>query len=87
MREPLYDRVAVPLYLTMGWLCLGWSMPLYQTVGTAPILLMIAGAISYTVGLLFYRERDLAYSNPMWHLCVVAGSTAFFVAIIHLLRA
>src|ERR1019366_6426696 len=45
MNEPLFHRVAVPLYLAMGWLCLGWSMPLYQTVGTEPLLLIIAGGI------------------------------------------
>jgi hemolysin III len=81
MKEPLFHRVAVPLYLAMGWLCLGWSMPLYQTVGTEPILLMIAGGISYTGGLLFYRWHRLPFSNPIWHLCVVAGSMSFFSAI------
>jgi hemolysin III len=81
MNEPVYHRVAIPLYLAMGWLCLGWSMPLYEMVGTVPILLMVAGGMSYTGGLLFYRWHRLPFSNPMWHVCVVAGSTAFFFAI------
>ena len=81
MNEPLYHRVAVPLYLAMGWLCLGWSIPFYQMVGTIPILLMIAGGVSYTGGIFFYRWHRFPFSNPMWHLCVVVGSTAFFLAI------
>ncbi len=81
MQERLFHRVAIPLYLAMGWLCLGWSMPLYQTVGTVPILLMIAGGITYTGGLLFYCWDRLPFSSPMWHLCVVAGSISFFFAI------
>lgn len=80
----LYDRVAVLLYLALGWLCLAWSVPLYQTVATIPILLMLAGALSYTGGLLFYRWHRLPFSNSIWHLCVVAGSAWFFIAITYL---
>jgi hemolysin III len=78
---PLYRTAAIPLYLLMGWLGLGWSVPLYQAIGTTAALLMIAGALSYTGGLLFYRWHRLRFSNPLWHLCVVAGSVWFFIAI------
>ena len=84
--DPLFQRAAIPLYLAMGWLCLGWSMPLYQMVGAVPILLMLAGGLSYTGGLLFYRWDRLPFSTPMWHLCVVAGSTSFFFAITRCLQ-
>jgi hemolysin III len=80
-REPFFDRVAVPLYLAMGWLCLAWGMPLYQMVGTVTILLIIAGGIIYTGGLLFYGWQRFPFSNPIWHLFVVAGSISFFFAI------
>ena len=80
-KEAFFDRVAVPLYLAMGWLCLGWGMPLYQMVGTVPILLIIAGGIMYTGGLLFYGWQRFPFSNPIWHLFVVAGSISFFFAI------
>jgi hemolysin III len=79
--EPLFRRIALPLYLVMGWLGLGWGVPLYQQIGTVPILLMGAGAVSYTGGLLFYRWHGHPFSNSMWHLCVVAGATWFFIAI------
>jgi hemolysin III len=80
-QEALFDRIAVPLYLAMGWLCVGWSVPLYQMAGTEPMLLMIAGGTAYTGGLLFYGWQRLPLSNPIWHVCVVAGSVAFFLAI------
>jgi hemolysin III len=86
MNEAFFRRIAVPLYLAMGWLCLGWGLPLYQMVGTVPISLMFAGGLSYTGGLLFYRWGRLPFSTPMWHLCVVAGSTSFFFAITRFLQ-
>jgi len=80
-RRPLYHRIAVPLYLAMGWLGIGWSVALYQAIGIRSCLGMVAGCLSYTGGLLFYRWHRLPFSNPAWHLCVVAGSVLFFIAI------
>ena len=85
MNEQLFQRVAVPLYLAMGWLCLGWSIPLYQMVGAIPILLIAAGGLSYTGGLLFHNWHRIPFSNSVWHLCVVAGSISFFFAIARIL--
>jgi hemolysin III len=84
--ERFFRRVAVLLYLAMGWLCVGWVVPLYRTVGLMPISLMFAGGLSYTGGLLFYRSERLPFSTPMWHLCVVIGSAAFFLAISRFLQ-
>jgi hemolysin III len=83
---PIFHRATIPLYLATGWLCLGWGIPLYQTVGTVPISLMFAGGLCYTGGLLFYRCDRLPFSTPMWHLCVVAGSASFFLAISRVLQ-
>ena len=83
----LYRRVAVPLYLAMGWLGFAWGMPLYEEVGSTPILLMFAGGLCYTGGLVFYGWRRLPFSNPAWHLCVVAGSVCFFLAVADFTRA
>jgi hemolysin III len=77
----LFRRIAIPFYLLMGWLGLGWSVPLYHTIGIVPALLMIAGAVSYSGGLLFYQWQRRPFSNSMWHLCVVAGGVWFFIAI------
>jgi hemolysin III len=86
LSERLFRRIAVVLYLAMGWLCLGWIMPLYEMVGIIPISLMFAGGLSYTGGLLFYRWDRLPLGTPMWHLCVVAGSAFFFLAITRFLQ-
>ncbi len=86
MNEQFSQRFAVLLYLGMGWLCLGWIVPLYQTVGIMPISLMFAGGLSYTGGLLFYHWERLPFSTPMWHACVVAGSAAFYFAITRFLQ-
>jgi hemolysin III len=65
----------------MGWLGVAWSGRVYDAVGLAPILLIIAGGIAYTGGLAFYNWTRLPFSNALWHLCVVAGTACLFLAI------
>lgn len=79
--ERLFERVAIPLYVLMGWLGLGWSVPLYREVGAGTLELMALGGLTYTGGLLFYRWQGRPYTNSAWHLCVVAGTAWFFGAI------
>jgi hemolysin III len=81
VKGPRFHRVAIPLYLAMGWLSLAWARTLYETLGVAPLLLFAAGGLAYTGGLLFYRAKTLPFSNPLWHLCVVAGSACFYAGI------
>jgi hemolysin III len=84
--ERFFRRIAILLYVAMGWLSVGWVVPLYRTVGIVPIALMFAGGLSYTGGLVFYRSERLPFSTPIWHLCVVVGSAAFFLAISRFLQ-
>ena len=60
---PLYERVPIPLYLAMGWMGLARDVPLYQEVAGVSILLMLAGRLSYSGGLLLYRWHHLPFNN------------------------
>jgi len=42
---------------------------------------MIAGGVFYTVGAVFYLVKKIPYNHAIWHLFVLAGSIAHFVAI------
>jgi hemolysin III len=81
VRGARFHRIAVPIYVTMGWISIAWVKALYDAAGLGAILLILAGAVAYTGGLLFYSWNGLRFSNAIWHLCVVTGSTCFFLAI------
>ncbi len=81
VRGPRFHRLAIPLYVAMGWLGMAWVGRLYDAVGIAPILLITAGGIAYTGGLAFYHWTRLPFSTALWHLCVVAGTACLFLAI------
>jgi hemolysin III len=78
---PRFHRIAIALYLAMGWLGVVWAKALYDAAGIAPILLILLGGCAYTGGLVFYRWDRLPYNVALWHVFVVTGSALHFLAV------
>ncbi len=74
-------KPAVLLYLTMGWLGVLFSETIVEAIGAAGAALLLAGGITYTVGLAFFGWRRLPFNHAVWHLFVVGGSACHFCAI------
>ena len=74
-------RFGPGLYLTMGWLSilLAWSIvPLMTPLA---LVLLAAGGVLYSVGVIFFSWETLKFSNAIWHGFVVVASACFFFAI------
>jgi hemolysin III len=76
-----YPRLAVALYLGMGWLILIAIWPLWLAMPFAGLLWLVAGGLAYTVGVVFYAAHGLPYSHFIWHLFVIAGTSCHFMAV------
>ena len=74
--------VSTGLYIAMGWVALIAFKPGLEMVPLPAILLLIVGGVAYTGGTIFYFWERLPYNHAIWHLCVLAGSTAHFFAIL-----
>jgi len=72
----------VSLYVAMGWAALIALQPLIETVAPNGLLLLLAGGLAYTGGVLFYRWQRLPYHHAIWHGFVLLGSTAHFFAVL-----
>jgi hemolysin III len=68
-------------YIIMGWLFLLFLIPIYKHMHQMGIILIFAGGISYTLGVLFYRMKKIKYSHLIWHLLVIVGSVSHWIAI------
>lgn len=73
-------------YLGMGWLIMFYIKPLLASIPTGAFYWLIAGGLSYTLGTVFYLQKKLPFSHFIWHLFVLGGSAAHFVAIFFYLR-
>ncbi|NLN27180.1 MAG: hemolysin III family protein [Firmicutes bacterium] len=74
-------------YLLMGWLVVVAVYPMVQSVATPSLILLALGGFFYTAGAILYGTK---WPNPwpgrfgfheIWHLFVMAGSTAHFAAV------
>ena len=80
-----WEGASVVLYLVMGWLAVVAVGELIQHVGTTSLILLAAGGICYTVGVIFYLWRKLPYNHAIWHVFVMAGSITHYFSILKLI--
>jgi hemolysin III len=76
-----WDRVAIPLYLGLGWLGVAMFQPLAASVGPVTLILLAVGGALYSVGVIFHLWRSLPYQNAIWHAFVLAGTACHFGAV------
>ncbi len=71
------------LYLLMGWLVVIAVDPLLEHVPTAGLLWLLAGGLSYTLGVVFFvTDSRLRYGHLLWHVFVMGGTGCHYFAII-----
>ena len=79
-----YDRVAVVLYLAMGWS----GAMLYDAVAAAlPTLALwfiAAGGLLYSFGIIFHAWHRLRFQNAIWHCFVLLGAGCHYTAVLDL---
>ena len=75
--------LSVVIYVLMGWAALAALGPLQDSLGTIGFGWLVAGGLLYTVGIIFYvLDTRLKHAHGIWHLFVIAGSAAHYVAIL-----
>jgi hemolysin III len=82
-----FDRVAVALYLAMGWS----GMMLYDKVvaalPTMALTLVIVGGALYSLGVIFHAWQRLRFQNVIWHCFVLLGAACHYTAVLDLVLA
>ena len=74
------EESATYLYLAMGWLVVIAARPVVEALPGATLAWLAIGGLAYSGGMYFYANRRIPYGHAIWHLCVMAGSTAHVVA-------
>ena len=75
--------ISLSLYLGLGWVIVIPIKPMFASVATGGLLLLLLGGLFYTFGVIFYAWKNLAYSHAIWHVFVLAGSAFHYFAILH----
>lgn len=77
-----FGRMAILLYLAIGWSGVLVFGSLARTLPVASVWLLVAGGITYSLGIVFHLWDRLKYQTALWHAFVVAGATLHLVAIL-----
>lgn len=76
-----FELLSVFFYLALGWMAVFTIPPMLETMGYTCLYWIIAGGLSYTLGIVFYLWQRLRYHHAIWHLFVLGGSFGHFMAV------
>ena len=77
-----YEKMAMALYLGMGWCIVMAVKPALASVPAAGLLWILAGGVAYTIGAgLYALGVKHRYMHSVFHVFVVAGSILQFFGI------
>jgi len=75
-------RLSVALYLALGWLIVIAVKPMIDNVTWVALLLLAAGGVVYSTGVIFYVNKRLKFARAIWHGHVVAAAAAHWTAVL-----
>ena len=75
-------RLSVALYLALGWLVVVAIKPMIDSVAWYALLLLLAGGVLYSTGVIFYVNKKLKFARAIWHGHVVAAAATQWVAVL-----
>src|ERR1700712_424591 len=81
-RPGRYDRVAVGLYLALGWSGVMLYDPVVKALPGLALGFVVAGGVLYSFGVVFHAWQRLRFQNAIWHGFVLLGAACHYTAIL-----
>jgi hemolysin III len=79
-----FDRLAVVLYLAMGWSGLMAYDAVFTTLPALAVWLIAIGGALYSLGVIFHAWQRLRFQNAIWHAFVLLGAACHYTAVLDL---
>ncbi len=77
-----FDRLAVVLYLLLGWSGAVVYGPLAAALPNLSLWLLAIGGTLYSVGVIFYAWQSLRFQNAIWHAFVLIAACCHYSAVL-----
>ena len=78
-----FKAISTAIYVIMGWLAIFAVKPMLENIHWNGMLLIFAGGISFSLGVIFYmRDKKYIYNHAIWHLFVLAGGIFHYFAVL-----
>ena len=76
-----FKGISTVVYLIMGWMIIFSWNELISKVSPISIIFLVTGGILYSLGTIFYMWKVCKFNHMIWHIFVVLGSIAHYIAI------
>lgn len=76
-----WKRLSQALYLVMGWMGVIALPTLFRELTGLGFSFLVLGGVAYTVGVIFYRNKEKRFWHGVWHFFVLAGTVLHFFAV------
>lgn len=76
-----FKSISTLLYLLMGWMIVFVIKPLWGVMPLSVFLWILAGGLSYTIGVYFFVKGLKRFYHTIWHFWVLLGTVFHYVAI------
>jgi hemolysin III len=80
--------LSATIYVLMGWLCVSAAGQMLTALSPMALTWLIVGGVIYTLGAVVYATKIFDFApgkfgyHEVWHLFVLAGAAAHFVAVL-----
>jgi len=79
------DRLSILFYLALSWSGVMLYEPISAVVSASTLLLLGAGGLLYTAGVIFHVWRSLRFQNAIWHTFVLGAAACHYTAVLDVL--
>lgn len=86
LRPGRFERVAIALYLALGWIGIVALEPLLDRLPLGALVLLGAGGVLYSLGVPFHVWSRLPFHNVIWHAFVLVAAICHLLAILLFVR-
>lgn len=76
-----FKKFSMICYIAAGWCVIVAVVPLLQRLETTGFWLLLGGGVAYTLGILFYRQKQKRWLHAVWHVFVLAAAMLQFFSI------
>lgn len=77
-----FSKPSIACYIAMGWVIIIAIKPLLSAMTELSFILLVAGGVFYTVGVIFYAIKKVRYFHSIWHIFTILGSTCHYFSIL-----
>lgn len=77
-----FKKLSMVCYIGMGWAIIFSIRQIASVISMPGVILLIAGGIVYTVGIIFYALKKYRYTHSVWHLFVLGGSVCHYLSVL-----